>query len=75
MCRHRYEGDRLVHDRLIRYPEVTRLTGVSRTTLWRWINAGTFPQPHPIGGQAVAFSEQEVQAWIARQLGRDVEVA
>ena len=32
-------------DRILREPEVKRATGLSRTTRWRGIKAGTFPAP------------------------------
>ena len=32
-------------DRVMRQPEVLEVLGVSKTTLWRWINEGIFPPP------------------------------
>ena len=32
-------------DRILREPEVKRVTGLSRTTRWRKVKAGTFPPP------------------------------
>jgi len=29
--------------------DACRLAGCSRATLWRWINAGRFPEPKKIG--------------------------
>ena len=39
-------------------------TGKSRSTIWRDIKAGTFPEPVPIGFRSIAFVEQEVDDWI-----------
>lgn len=45
---------------------------ISKTQLYRKINAGEFPKPVPIGKQRVAFLEAEVQAWMdARIEARD----
>lgn len=50
--------------RLIRRPEVRRLTGLSDTTIWRKYRAGEFPKPIAIGPNSVAWEERAVLAWI-----------
>lgn len=52
-------------DRLIKLREVMALTGLSKSTLYRKIDAGTFPPPVVLGPRAVACRESEVLAWIA----------
>ena len=45
---------------------------MSKTQLYRLINAGEFPKPVPVGRQRIAFLETEVTAWIeARMRMRD----
>ena len=51
-------------DRLIKLPEVLRLTGLSRSTLYRKLKEGDFPRPVQLGKRAVAWRESEVIAWI-----------
>ena len=52
----------------IRQIEVLQRTGLSRTTLWRRINALNFPAPFKLGGgRAVAWLEHEIDAWIECQ--------
>ena len=51
-------------DRLLRLPEVLRLTGLSRSTVYRKIKAGEFPRPVKLGKRAVGWREFEVIAWI-----------
>ena len=64
--------------RLIRDPEVEAKTRRSRTQRWRDIRAGNFPAPVQIGPNAVAWFEDEVDAWLASRprvswaQGRDV---
>jgi predicted DNA-binding transcriptional regulator AlpA len=50
------------------------MVGLSRTTLWRMVQAGTFPRPVVIGKRASVHVLEEVQAWMeARvQSGRPV---
>jgi prophage regulatory protein len=54
--------------RLIRLAEVKRRTGVSTSTIYRWMRAGKFPSSHRIGGYIAAWSEAEIDAWIASAL-------
>jgi prophage regulatory protein len=49
---------------LLRRPEVSRRTGLSRTTIYRMVQAGEFPAPRQLGSRAVAWSESEISAWI-----------
>lgn len=58
--------------RLLRRPEVERLTGLKTSAIYAAMKAGTFPRPLPIGMNAVAWISVEVEAWIAqRVLARD----
>jgi prophage regulatory protein len=49
---------------LLRRPEVSLRTGLSRTSLYRMVKSGEFPAPRQIGARAVAWVESEVTAWI-----------
>lgn len=54
--------------RLIRMPEVQRLTGLGRTTIYKLIDAGSFPRQRKVTPTVVVWPEHEVAAWIARVL-------
>lgn len=41
---------------------------MSKTHLYRLINAGKFPKPVPVGRQRVGFVEAEVNAWIEERM-------
>lgn len=47
--------------------EVSRLTGLSRTHIWRLEKLGSFPARRQISPQRVAWLDDEVRAW-ARSL-------
>jgi prophage regulatory protein len=52
---------------ILRMPDVLRMTGLSRTTLWRRVRAGQFPRPIRLGGpqsRAVGWLKEEVEEWI-----------
>ncbi len=55
-------------ERLIPLVVVLDRVCMSRTQIYRLINAGEFPKPVPIGRQRVAFVETEVAAWIDNRL-------
>lgn len=50
--------------RLIRLAEVKRRTGVSTSTIYRWMSEGKFPRSHPIGDCISAWTEAEIDGWI-----------
>jgi prophage regulatory protein len=51
--------------KFVRTKEVLKMLGVSRTTLWRMVRAGIFPQPVVISRRATGHVLEEVEAWIA----------
>jgi prophage regulatory protein len=53
-------------DRYLRSKEVMRITGLSRTTIWRKERAGTFPARRRISQNAVGWLESEIMAWVAQ---------
>jgi prophage regulatory protein len=55
-------------ERLLRRREVQRITGLSRSTLYRLIAAKDFPSGIKVSTNAVAWLESEVDHWIARRV-------
>lgn len=49
---------------LLRRPDVEKKTGLSRSTIYKRIDEGTFPKPIPLGGRLVAWLEADIQDWI-----------
>ncbi|TXY48696.1 AlpA family transcriptional regulator [Vibrio cholerae] len=54
--------------RLIRFREVLTMTGLSRSSLYRFIDENQFPPQVQLGGRAVAWVEGEVQDWIKMRI-------
>ena len=50
---------------ILRRPEVERLAGVSRSTIYRWMAAGQFPTPVRLGVRARGWRTTDVEAWLA----------
>jgi predicted DNA-binding transcriptional regulator AlpA len=63
-------GGAQLADRLIRFPEVERLTGIrGRPALGRLIKTQGFPNPIKFtGGRACAWSLRAIQSWIAARV-------
>ncbi|WP_271465703.1 helix-turn-helix transcriptional regulator [Acidovorax sp. NCPPB 4044] len=58
----------LEEDRLIRLPEVLRLTGMCRSAVYNQMARGQFPRSVKIGPRAASWSVKEVHAWIAQRV-------
>jgi prophage regulatory protein len=61
------ERDRLLASvplRFLRFHAVRERTGLSRTTIWRLERKGAFPRHRRISANAVAWREDEVNAWM-----------
>ncbi|MDL0433748.1 AlpA family transcriptional regulator [Marinobacter sp. TBZ242] len=54
--------------RLIRRPEVLKRCGFSNSTMHRLIKAEDFPSPVLLGSRAVAWVEEDVDAWIRERI-------
>ena len=52
-------------DRLLRLNEVITRTGLSRSSIYRMMRDGSFPEPLKIGARAVRWPESEIEAWLA----------
>lgn len=50
--------------KLIHAREVQRICGLSKSTMYRLMRTGLFPEPLKIGPKAVRWREDEIQEWI-----------
>jgi len=50
-------------DRLLAWPAVHAVTGLSRTTAWRMQKAGDFPLPVLVSKGRVGWWESELASW------------
>lgn len=53
-------------ERLLRIADVTRKTGLGRSTIYRRISRGEFPGAFDLGGGAVAWKESDIERWIGQ---------
>ena len=52
------------NETLQRKPIVLSRTGLSNSTLYYFINEGTFPKPVKLGKRTVAWKKSEIDEWI-----------
>jgi len=50
--------------RYIRFKELRKLIPLGRTTIWRMMREGHFPQSRRIGKTAMAWIENEIEVWM-----------
>ena len=56
-------------DRILRETEVQRATGLSRTTRWRGVKAGTFPKPVKLTPNTIGWCQTDLAHWLAERRG------
>lgn len=54
--------------RLLSPKEVSRLTSLSRSTLWRLRGSGDFPQPIRLSNIRIAWLEVDVLQWVTSRV-------
>lgn len=54
--------------RIIRLKEVMHLTGLARSTIYKYIGEGTFPATVSLGERCSGFVYEEVQSWILAKI-------
>lgn len=55
-------------DKFLRLGQVMAATGLSRSSVYAYMAAGTFPAPVNIGARSVAWIESDITAWIAARI-------
>ena len=51
-------------DRLLRLPEVMKLTGLAKSTVWLWVQQGKLPKPTKLSPRVSVWKESELKAWL-----------
>ena len=54
--------------RVLRRRAVQAITGLSRSTIYAKMGAGTFPSPIRLGARSVGWLVEEIEAWIAARI-------
>ena len=54
--------------RIARRKQVESRTGLSRSSIYAGMAAGTFPKPIRLGAQSVGWLESEIDAWLHERI-------
>nr|WP_315486789.1 AlpA family transcriptional regulator [uncultured Undibacterium sp.] len=53
---------------ILRLPQILARTGISRSSVYSFIKAGTFPKPISLGARAIGFLSSDIDDWIASRI-------
>ena len=53
---------------LLRLPMVMRITGLSRSTIYKLISQNQFPVPIKLSTRAVAWLQSEIETWVSSRV-------
>ena len=56
--------------RILRLRDVMDKTGLARSTVYKYIEAGTFPKPIDLGGRSVGWVDEEINDWILEKVSQ-----
>ena len=56
-----------MQDRLLRREEVETRCGLARSTIYRLMRDGTFPEPVKVGPRAVRWPQSEIENWLSER--------
>lgn len=62
-----------MNDFILRLPQVRKITGLSRSTLYVRIAQGTFPKQIQLGEKSVGWLDSEISEWLDEQIKKSRE--
>ena len=54
-------------ERLLTSKQIAEETGISRSTIYRLVQNGSFPKPIRVGRRCVRWLESDIKAWLAER--------
>lgn len=51
-------------DRILRFPEILRKSGLSRSQIYRLITKGAFPSQVRLSARAVGWRKKDIDQWV-----------
>ncbi|MEE9452075.1 MAG: AlpA family phage regulatory protein [Gammaproteobacteria bacterium] len=53
-----------MNEDILRFPSVRKVTGLSRSTIWRLENRGQFPARRQLSPGSVGWLRREIEVWV-----------
>lgn len=50
--------------KVLRLNDVIGITGIGRSSIYKWMTDGTFPSPLSLGVRSVGWLEKDIQEWL-----------
>ena len=60
---------------ILKLKEVMNKTGLSKSTIYKWIDAGKFPAPKQLGERSVGWISTDIDNWIMSLVDADFAMA
>ena len=57
----------MFEDKILRLPEVMKITGLKRSSIYSYVKKNIFPKSIPLGIRAVGWLESEVREWVIQR--------
>ena len=57
--------------KILRRPEVEKIVGLSRSTLYAMMAENTFPKPIKLGKRAIGWPDNVIEGWIEERTSGD----
>ena len=54
--------------RFLHLPEVLQMTGMGKSTIYRWMDKGIFPKQIQLGERSIVWDEQEITDWMSEKI-------
>ena len=55
-------------NKILRLPKVVEITGTSKTTIYRWMDANQFPKQINLSSSSVGWLEADINDWIQSKI-------
>ena len=59
---------------ILRLPEVLKMIGVSRSTVYKWMEEEDFPPRIKLGPRAIGWDSKKIETWILARDERETSV-
>lgn len=61
-------NNRHINERALRLPDVIKITGLKRSSIYKYINENAFPKPISLGARCVGWLESEINTWLQTRI-------
>jgi len=62
------ENKNLTLERILRINEVSHMTGISKSTIYQYMDESKFPESFSLGGRMTGWTLSSIQEWIQERL-------